>query len=105
LTAQQQAAKIQTCKSASQPLPRVIGFPVSPFSDAGEFDAAAFRENIKFMLNTAWPLLCGSNGEMRSLTIDEYRELSAIAGEIVGRKKGLIFGSVRPSTARAGARA
>ena len=47
--------------------PGVIGFPVSPFSDAGEFDAAAFRENVTFMLDTRLAALafCGSNGVTR----------------------------------------
>jgi 5-dehydro-4-deoxyglucarate dehydratase len=88
--------------------PGVIGFPVSPFSDAGEFDAAAFRENVNFMLDTRLAALafCGSNGEMQSLTNDEYRELSAIAGEMVGDRKGLIFGVGQTlRTAQAQARA
>ncbi len=74
--------------------PGMIGFPVSPFSDAGEFDSAAFRENVEFMLDTplAALALCGSNGEMQSLTLDEYRELAEIAGGLIRGKKGLIFG-------------
>ena len=88
--------------------PGVIGFPVSPFSDAGEFDVPAFRENVKFMLDTRLAALafCGSNGEMQSLTIEEYRELAAIAGEMVGGQKGLIFGVGQTlRTAQAQARA
>ena len=75
-------------------LPGIIGFPVSPFSDSGEFDAAAFLENVEFMLDTELAALafCGSNGEMQSLTLDEYRELAEIAGGLVRGKKGLVFG-------------
>jgi 5-dehydro-4-deoxyglucarate dehydratase len=35
---------------------------------------------------------CGSNGEMQSLTLAEYRELAGIAGSLVKGRKGLIFG-------------
>ncbi len=74
--------------------PGIIGFPASPFSEAGEFDGAAFRENVEFMLDTPLAALafCGSNGEMQSLTLDEYRELAEIAGGLVRGRKGLIFG-------------
>ena len=74
--------------------PGVIGFPVTPFSDADEFDDAAFRENVSFMLDTRLAALAftGSNGEMQSLTLDEYAALTATAGEMVAGKKGLIFG-------------
>ena len=74
--------------------PGVIGFPVTPLSDTDEFDAAAFRENVSFMLDTKLAALAftGSNGEMQSLTLDEYAAVTAIAGEMVGDKKGLIFG-------------
>lgn len=74
--------------------PGVIGFPVTPFSDGDEFDSRAFRTNVEFMLDTKLAALafCGSNGEMQSLRLDEYEKLAAIAGEMVGDKKGLIFG-------------
>ena len=74
--------------------PGIIGFPVSPFGEGGEFDSAAFRENIEFMLDSPLAALafCGSNGEMQSLALDEYRELAEIGGALVKGRKGLIFG-------------
>ena len=95
LTWKPPTAKIQDMENRLlDHFPGVIGFPVTPFSDADEFDAAAFRENISFMLDTRLAALAftGSNGEMQSLTLDEYAALTATAGEMVAGKKGLIFG-------------
>lgn len=74
--------------------PGVIGFPVTPFNDSDQFDETAFRTNLDFM--AAYPLAalccCGSNGEMPSLTIDEYRRIAAVASETTQGKMGLIMG-------------
>lgn len=74
--------------------PGVIGFPVTPFNDSDQLDETAFRTNLDFM--AAHPLAalccCGSNGEMPSLTIDEYRRIAAVASEAAQGKMGLIMG-------------
>lgn len=75
--------------------PGCIGFPVTPFTAAGELDEAAFRANVKFLLDTDLAALafCGSNGEMQSLTLAEYERVVKIAAEMTVGKKGLIVGS------------
>jgi 5-dehydro-4-deoxyglucarate dehydratase len=67
---------------------------VTPFKDDGNFDSAAFRENIEFLLDSDLAALtcCGSNGEMQALTLDEYRAVAEAAGGLIRGKKGLILG-------------
>ncbi len=74
--------------------PGVIGFPVTPFDDEDQLDESAFRANLDFMAGHEFAALCccGSNGEMPSLTIDEYRRVAAISAEAVRGKMGLILG-------------
>jgi len=74
--------------------PGVIGFPVTPFNDEDQLDESAFRKNLQFLLDTDLAALavCGSNGEMPSVTIDEYRRLASISAEMIGDRKGLILG-------------
>lgn len=74
--------------------PGVIGFPVTPFNAADEFDEAAFRTNTQFMLDSELAAIafCGSNGEMPSLTLPEYERIAAIGGEMLAGSKGLIMG-------------
>jgi len=74
--------------------PGVIGFPVTPFTDEDQLDESAFRKNLQFLLDTDLAALavCGSNGEMPSVTIDEYRRLASISAEMIGDRKGLILG-------------
>ncbi len=74
--------------------PGAIGFPVTPFAVDGNFDPKAFRENIEFLLDSDLAALtcCGSNGEIQSLTLDEYRAVAEAAGGLVRGKKGLILG-------------
>ena len=74
--------------------PGVIGFPVTPFDDEDQLDEAAFRTNLDFMAEHAFAALCccGSNGEMPSLTIDEYRRVAAVGAEATNGKMGLIMG-------------
>ena len=75
--------------------PGVIGFPVTPFDDQDRLDEAALRENIEYLLESDLAALtfCGSNGELQSVTLEEYRRIAAIAGEMVAGRKGLIFGA------------
>jgi 5-dehydro-4-deoxyglucarate dehydratase len=74
--------------------PGVIGFPVTPFDDNDQLDEVAFRTNLDFMAAHEFAALCscGSNGEMPSLTIDEYRRVAAVASEATQGKMGLIMG-------------
>ena len=74
--------------------PGVIGFPVTPFTTEDQLDESAFRKNLQFMLDTDLAALavCGSNGEMPSITLDEYRRVAEVASEMVGESKGLILG-------------
>ena len=74
--------------------PGIIGFPVTPFDDEDQLDEKAFRANLDFMAEHEFAALCccGSNGEMPSLTIDEYRRVAAISAEATKGKMGLILG-------------
>lgn len=74
--------------------PGVIGFPVTPFTAADQLDEAAFRANLEFMASHDFAALAviGSNGEMPSITLDEHARVAAIAKDVVGDSKGLIFG-------------
>lgn len=74
--------------------PGVIGFPVTPFSDEDQLDEAAFRSNLDYMAGHDFAALCccGSNGEMPSLTIEEYRRVAAVGAEATKGKMGLILG-------------
>lgn len=74
--------------------PGVIGFPVTPFTREGEFDADGFAGNVEFLLGSGLAALafCGSNGELQSITLDEYRAVAETASGLVSGKKGLLFG-------------
>jgi 5-dehydro-4-deoxyglucarate dehydratase len=74
--------------------PGVIGFPVTPFSAEGVFDADALKVNARTMMESGLAVLafCGSNGELQSLTIEEYRQIADVAAGVVGGRKGLVFG-------------
>ena len=74
--------------------PGVIGFPVTPFSADGVFDAAALEVNLQPMLESGLAALafCGSNGELQSLTLDEYQQVANVAASVAQGRKGLIFG-------------
>ncbi len=74
--------------------PGVIGFPVTPFDDNDQLDEVAFRENLEFLTEHDFAALCccGSNGEMPSLTIEEFRRVAAVASETTQGKSGLIMG-------------
>ena len=74
--------------------PGTIGFPVTPFTREGEFDANGFGINVEFLLGSGLSALafCGSNGELQSITLDEYRAVAETASTMVAGKKGLLFG-------------
>lgn len=74
--------------------PGVIGFPVTPFSRDGVFDAAALKVNLQPMMESGLAALafCGSNGELQSLTLEEYHQIANVAASVVHGRKGLIFG-------------
>jgi len=74
--------------------PGVIGFPVSPFDDQGEFDETAFAQNVEFLLETDLAALafCGSNGELPALTVDEHRRTCELAVSLTRGRKGVIVG-------------
>jgi 5-dehydro-4-deoxyglucarate dehydratase len=75
--------------------PGVIGFPVTPFSGDGVFDAAAMKVNLQPMMesNLAALVFCGSNGELQSLTLEEYHQIADVAASVVHGRKGLVFGA------------
>jgi 5-dehydro-4-deoxyglucarate dehydratase len=74
--------------------PGCIGFPVTPFNAHDVLDENALRNNTAFLMDTDLTALafCGSNGEMPSVRLDEYETIASIAGEMLGRRKGLIMG-------------
>lgn len=78
-----------------QRFPGVIGFPATPFSIDGVFDAAALKVNLQPMLESGLAALafCGSNGELQSLTLEEYYQVADVAASVVQGRKGLIFGA------------
>ena len=52
LTRRRGFEKIQGMENALlDRFPGMIGFPVSPFSETGEFDGGAFQSNVEFMLD------------------------------------------------------
>ena len=71
-----------------------IGFPVTPWDDDLNLDEHALRIHAERMLESGIDALtfCGSNGELHSLTLDEYERITEIAGEVVGSRAYLIFG-------------
>jgi len=75
--------------------PGVIGFPVTPFTCDDAFDADGFRANVAFMLESGLAALafCGSNGELQSLTLEEYQQVAEEATALVKGRKGLILGA------------
>ena len=72
----------------------IIGFPVTPWNDDLELDEAGFRTHVQFLLDSGLDALafCGSNGELHSITLEEYKRISMLAGELVGDSRYLIFG-------------
>lgn len=61
----------------------VLSFPLTPFTDSGELDPAAFRTYFRSQLEAdpaAVFVACGT-GEFFSLTLDEYTEIVRIAVE------------------------
>ena len=75
--------------------PGVIGFPATPFSTDGVFGAAALKVNLQPMMESGLAALafCGSNGELHSLTLEEYYQVADVAASVVQGRKGLIFGA------------
>ena len=78
-----------------QRFPGVIGFPVTPFNDEGEFDQSAFESSVRFLLDTDLTALafCGSNGELPALTIEEHKRVSELAVSMTDGSKGVIVGA------------
>ncbi len=74
--------------------PGVIGFPVTPFNEEDQLDEKALRKGLEYMAGTGLAAVCccGSNGEMPSITLEEYRRVADIAADVIGAKKGLILG-------------
>jgi len=74
--------------------PGVIGFPVTPFDGDDNLDEAAFSSNVDFLMASELAALafCGSNGELQSLTLDEYRRVVSLAGAKIAGQKGFICG-------------
>lgn len=75
-------------------LQTVIGFPVTPFDEAGEIDLEAFKQNLSYIIDGGVNALviAGGTGELYSLTEDECRTLYAAAAAHVGGKATLIAG-------------
>ena len=74
--------------------PGVIAFPATPFDEAGEVDLEAFRRNLAPLTSRDFAALAvlGSNGEMPSVTLDEYERVAEAAAEEIGGKQGLVLG-------------
>lgn len=74
--------------------PGVIGFPVTPFDGDDNLDEAAFSSNVDFLMASELAALafCGSNGELQSLALDEYRRIVSLAGAQIAGQKGFICG-------------
>lgn len=74
--------------------PGVIAFPATPFNTEGEVDFGAFGRNLEPLLArdfSALAVIC-SNGEMPSVTLDEYERVASAAADQIGGSKGLILG-------------
>ena len=71
-----------------------IGFPVTPWDGDLNLDQNALRAHAEQMVESGLDALtfCGSNGELHSLTLDEYERITETAGEVVGNRAYLIFG-------------
>ncbi len=72
-----------------------IGFPVTPWDNDLNLDENALRAHAELMVGSGLEALtfCGSNGELHSLTLDEYKRITEIAAEVVGKRAYLIFGA------------
>ncbi|MFD2418308.1 5-dehydro-4-deoxyglucarate dehydratase [Amycolatopsis pigmentata] len=72
----------------------VLSFPLTPFTDSGELDPAAFRAYIRGQLEAdpaAVFVACGT-GEFFSLALDEYAEIVRIAVEETGGRMPVVAG-------------
>jgi len=74
--------------------PGVIAFPATPLDADGEVDLGAFGRNLEVLLKRDFAALAviGSNGEMPSITLEEYDRVASAAAEQIGGSKGLILG-------------
>jgi 5-dehydro-4-deoxyglucarate dehydratase len=72
----------------------VLSFPLTPFTNSGEFDPTAFRTYFRKQLEAgpaAVFVACGT-GEFFSLTLDEYREIVRIAVEETDGRMPVVAG-------------
>ncbi|TWB12204.1 4-hydroxy-tetrahydrodipicolinate synthase [Rhizobium sp. ERR 1071] len=76
---------------------------VTPFTQDGEIDEAAFRGIVKFNLSKNVHGVCvgGSSGEGHTLTLEEYTRLMEICVEEVNGKIPVIAGIIANSTREA----
>ena len=82
---------------------------VTPFTDTGDFDEQAMRQQVRFMLENGVHGVCvgGSTGEGYKLSVPEYRRLvETTVAEVAGRVPviaGIIANSTRDALERAAA--
>jgi 4-hydroxy-tetrahydrodipicolinate synthase len=72
----------------------------TPFDRRGEIDEAAFRHDLRYLLEAGvhGVAVGGSTGEGHTLTTDEIRRLTAVALEEVGGRIPVITGIIANST-------
>lgn len=72
----------------------------TPFSADGSLDREAWKANLKIWKESALDgiVICGSNGEMPFITMDERTALTEIAAEEAGDRLVLMTGAHFPST-------
>jgi 4-hydroxy-tetrahydrodipicolinate synthase len=82
----------------------VINIQLTPFKSVTEIDAAALRDNTRFMIEkgivngSGVQVIGGSNGEAFSLSDEEYKQLIDIVVEEAAGRVPICVGCVRPAT-------
>lgn len=71
-----------------------IGFPITPWDFDLALDETAFRAHVEHLLASGLDALafCGSNGERHALTLEDYKRICTLAGDMVASRRFLIFG-------------
>ena len=76
---------------------------LTPFSDDGSFDEAAFRDFVEWQVSEGVHSVipCGSTGEAVTLTLEEHRRVVSVAAEVVAGRVPVIAGAGSNDTKKA----
>ncbi|WP_165856028.1 5-dehydro-4-deoxyglucarate dehydratase [Marinobacter sp. JSM 1782161] len=70
----------------------LLSFPVTDFDANGQFDAESYRQRLEWFVShdISAVFVAGGTGEFFSLTLDEYRQIVALAVDTVGGRVPVI---------------